>query len=47
MALHRLILVEMVTGRGGRWAAKLVSVMERRRTRIPWDVTSEWGGPRW
>ncbi len=27
-----LILVEMVTGRGGRWAAKLISVMERRRT---------------
>jgi len=27
-----LLLVEMVTGRGGRWAAKLVSVMERRRT---------------
>ncbi len=27
-----LILVDMVTGRGGRWAAKLVSVMERRRT---------------
>jgi ribonuclease R len=27
-----LILCEVVTGRGGRWAAKLVSVMERRRT---------------